>query len=62
MDRLRLNRKDAATYLCLSRVTLARWATLKKGPPFVVVGNRAIYRVSDLDDYIGEQARRRSGC
>ena len=47
----RYTRRDAAIILGLSKVTLARWAMQKKGPPFIIIGNRAMYRQADLYAY-----------
>ena len=48
---IRYTRRDAAIILGLSKVTLARWAMQKKGPPFIIIGNRAMYSYGDLYSY-----------
>lgn len=47
-----LSRADAAAYLGVSISTLARWASNNEGPPYYVVGAKARYRYSDLDQFI----------
>lgn len=51
-----LNRKQAAAYLNMSVSTLARWAHLKEGPPYLKLGRSARYRQSDLDLFLEEAA------
>ena len=33
----------------VTRNTLANWRAQSKGPPFVKIGSRVVYRVSDLE-------------
>jgi excisionase family DNA binding protein len=47
-----VSRTEAAKYLGVSVSTLARWGSNGDGPSYYVVGARARYRVSDLDEYI----------
>jgi excisionase family DNA binding protein len=47
-----LTRRDAAKYLGISVSTLARWASNHQGPPYYLVGAKARYRYSDLDEFI----------
>ncbi|MCA9564820.1 MAG: helix-turn-helix domain-containing protein [Myxococcales bacterium] len=42
----------AAELMTLSPSTLTRWRGKGKGPPFVRLGSRVMYRVSDLEDWI----------
>lgn len=49
---IRFTRREAAAYVGLSKVTLARWAMAKKGPPFIMLGNKAVYAIADLDRYL----------
>lgn len=59
MDRERtLTRKQAAEFLEVSISTLARWASAKEGPPYLVIGNKSRYRIPDLNEYM-ESCRRR---
>jgi hypothetical protein len=37
--------------------TLANWAALDKGPPFVRVGGRARYREDDVEAWLARQPR-----
>ncbi len=49
----KLNRKDAAEYLGLTEGTLAVWASTGRYQlPFVKVGRKVFYRLSDLDAFI----------
>ncbi|HRE45317.1 MAG TPA: hypothetical protein PKY87_15280 [Terricaulis sp.] len=55
-----LTRKQAARYLTglglsISYQTLARYFGADKGPLCMRVGNRAMYRKTDLDDYLLQQ-------
>lgn len=47
-----LNRNEAAERLGLSARTLAEWACIRKGPPFLKLGGRVRYRVEDLDAWL----------
>jgi excisionase family DNA binding protein len=48
-----LTRRQAAEYLQIKEKTLAQWASNKRyGLPYVRVGRRAMYRLSDLDAFI----------
>jgi excisionase family DNA binding protein len=54
-----LDRAKAADYLGVSRGTLEVWASTGRwNLPFIKVGARAKYRLSDLDAWL----RRRSRC
>lgn len=57
---MRVTRREAAMILGFSKVTLARWSTAKKGPPFIMIGNRAMYRIADIEIYqrYGEPKKR----
>jgi len=46
-----LNRAEAATYLCVSVPTLARWASKNTGPPYYRIGHNARYLQADLDAF-----------
>jgi excisionase family DNA binding protein len=54
------SRAEAAKYLGVSLSTLARWGSNGDGPPYYVVGAKARYRLSDLDEFI-ETKRHESG-
>lgn len=48
-----LDRSGAAEYLGISPQTLAIWASTRRyGLPFVKIGRRVKYRVTDLDSFI----------
>lgn len=46
-----LSRAEAATYLCVSVPTLARWASLNIGPRYYRLGRNARYLQVDLDAF-----------
>ncbi len=48
-----LDRSQAASYLGIRPATLAVWACTKRYKlPFVKIGRRSMYRLSDLDAFI----------
>lgn len=49
---------EAAAYLSISEVTLARWRSTKRGPLFIKAGGRVLYRVSALLDYVAKNERK----
>lgn len=51
-----LTRPEAAAYLGVSTSTLARWACLRENVRYHRVGKRAVYRKSDLDEFIASSA------
>jgi excisionase family DNA binding protein len=53
------SRREAAKYLGVSVSTLARWASMKHGPSYYLVGAKARYRYSDLDNFV--ETKRHSG-
>ena len=48
-----LTRAEAGGYLRKSAATLERWARIGFGPRPVMVGRRALYRLTDLRAFIG---------
>jgi hypothetical protein len=53
-----LTRKQAAEYLGLSPITLARWAILGHGPRYSRSGEqrgRCWYRIEDLDRWVRDR-------
>ena len=53
-----LNANQASVVLGgLAVRTLQKWRWEGKGPKYVKVGRRAMYRLRDLSDYIGAQTR-----
>jgi hypothetical protein len=55
-----LSRKEAAAYvrakgLPVSPLTLQKYATTGGGPLFQIFGNRAVYKPTNLDRWIGEK-------
>ena len=51
-----LTRAEAANYLGVSHSTLARWACCREKLRYHRIGKRALYRKSDLDDFIAGSA------
>ncbi len=49
--RLRLTQRDLAERWHLSPRTLERWRWLKRGPAYLKVGNRVVYRLEDVEAY-----------
>jgi excisionase family DNA binding protein len=47
-----LNVPEAAFYLGVSESTLNTWRTRGKGPRFVRLGRKVLYRVAALNDYL----------
>jgi len=47
--------EEAAEYLRQAPTTLRQWRHLRKGPAWVKVGKRALYRRSDLERFIDER-------
>lgn len=57
-----LSAADAAAYLGgLSTQTMANWRSAGKGPRFVRLGARIVYRVADLDAYLEKHASKHRG-
>ena len=51
-----LDTSEAAEFLGLAPTTMEHWRLVRKGPPFVRVGPRAIrYRRADLEEWLSEQ-------
>lgn len=44
---------EAATYLRLSKSTLAKWRLSGSGPPYCKLGRAVVYRRQDLDVWLG---------
>jgi predicted DNA-binding transcriptional regulator AlpA len=43
---------EAARILGLKRQTLANWRGKMKGPKYVKLGGRIVYKISDLEDFL----------
>jgi len=54
-----LNQSELAKRWSLSARTLERWRWQKKGPPFLKVGGRVVYRLEDVESYEATQLRQR---
>lgn len=52
-----LNRVQAAKYLGISKGTLCIWSCKKIHLPYIKVGSRVQYRLSDLKDFIDKKTQ-----
>lgn len=52
-----LTRAEAAKLLRVSVATLARWASQRRGPPYLRLGRHAWYRPADLASFVDSQVR-----
>ncbi|MFD0915012.1 helix-turn-helix transcriptional regulator [Pseudahrensia aquimaris] len=55
-DRL-VTRKEAAAFLGFTPKTLANWASSGEGPDFILIRNRARYKISNLYRWIEEKGK-----
>lgn len=53
-----LTAPEAAAYLRVTEVTLARWRSTRRGPEYTKSGGRVLYRVSVLLDYLKKNERK----
>ncbi|XKM41097.1 helix-turn-helix domain-containing protein [Rhizobium ruizarguesonis] len=53
-----LTAPEAAAYLRISDVTLARWRSGKRGPIYSKAGGKVLYRVSALIDFVAKNERK----
>jgi Helix-turn-helix domain len=51
-----LNQIELARRWRISPRTLERWRWLKQGPPYLKIGGRVIYRLSDIEAFEAAQA------
>lgn len=47
-----LNDVEAAKFLNISVSCLRNWRCQRKGPPYVKIGKRVLYRVEDLNSFL----------
>lgn len=47
-----LREADAASWLGISKKTLANWRVLRQGPPFYKIGKAVRYRRDDLEAFV----------
>jgi hypothetical protein len=55
-----LNTNRTADFLGVRPKTLAKWRVYGGGPPFVRLGGRVMYDVTDLEKYVAALPRHRS--
>lgn len=46
------NETEAALFLGVARQTMANWRSQRRGPAYLKLGRRVVYRLSDLEDFI----------
>lgn len=56
-----LRQKDLAARWHISPRTLERWRWLGRGPQFLKVGGRVVYRLEDVEAYERERLRENAG-
>jgi predicted site-specific integrase-resolvase len=49
-----LNPEQAANILHISKATLANWRSLRTGPNYIKIGNRCIYKRSEIERFLRE--------
>ena len=52
-----LNQIQLARRWALSERTLERWRWRRKGPPFLKIGGRVVYRIDDIETFEAAQRR-----
>lgn len=57
MERTFINQIELARRWCISPRTLERWRWLGEGLPFIKLGGRVVYRLSDIEAYEKAQIR-----
>ena len=57
-----LTPQEAAEFLRSKDRTLERWRSTGDGPPFVKVGRKVVYRLTDLNAWLEQQRRTHTGA
>ena len=53
MDKVQVvNDREAARFLGLAPQTLRNWRTNRRGPKYVRLGGRIVYRLADLNEFL----------
>lgn len=47
-----VNDREAARFLGLAPQTLRNWRTNRRGPKYVRLGGRIVYRLADLNEFL----------
>ena len=55
MPQTHLTQADLAARLNISPRTLERWRWTKKGPAFLKIGGRVVYRLEDVEAFDADQ-------
>ena len=57
METLHLNQHQLAKRWSMSYRTLERWRWLRKGPVFLKLGGKVVYRIADIETYEADRVR-----
>lgn len=57
-----MSTKEAADFLGLGKGTLEVWRCKGRGPKFVKIARRVVYRRSDLEEYVAKRVVRTTDC
>lgn len=57
MDQRHLNEFELSDRWHISERTLQRWRWKKKGPPYLKIGGRVVYRLSDIEAWEEENLK-----
>jgi len=47
-----LNHKETAKVLNIAAQTLYNWRHSRKGPDYILIGNKPMYRIEDIEKFI----------
>ena len=53
-DQTLLTTRETAAYIRVSKATLDVWRSLRRGPSYLKIGHKVVYRKSDLDEFLDE--------
>ena len=55
-----LTSEESQDFLRVSQQTLANWRVQKIGPPYIKLGGKVLYRISDLEEWLDSRLVRPS--
>jgi hypothetical protein len=61
MELRHFNQEQLARRWSISPRTLERWRWLRQGPPYLRIGGRVVYRLSDVENYEASKLHQREG-
>jgi hypothetical protein len=61
MELRHFNQEQLARRWSISPRTLERWRWLQQGPPYLRIGGRVVYRLSDVENYEASKLHQRDG-